>query len=194
MTDEYVPPAFTEHFQAEPPDVLYHYTGQAGLIGIIEKAELWCTKVQYMNDATEFGRALDMARDRLDALIAEIPDGDAGISRRFACHAFRRSLDGLEEINLFAACFCENGDLLSQWRGYAGGGQGYAIGFNSDTLQRATEFKLGKCIYDPDLQHRIVEQAIQHCLDDALAVPSRTDWGFRGPLADILFRCGVFFK
>lgn len=197
MTTDYVPPAFAEHFDTAPPEVLYHYTGQSGLLGIVENAELWCTKVQYMNDAAEFGRALDMARDRLNALIAAIPDGDAGTSRRIACHAFRKSLAGLEEINLFAACFCEDGDLLSQWRGYAGGGQGYAIGFNSEMLRQATNdkgFKFGKCIYDPDVQQKIVEQAIQHCLDDELAVPSRTNWGGHGPLADILFRCGVFFK
>jgi hypothetical protein len=66
MTDEYVPPAFAEHFEAKAPGILYHYTGQAGLLGIIERRELWCTKVQYMNDATEFGRALDMARTGLD--------------------------------------------------------------------------------------------------------------------------------
>jgi len=32
----YEPPAFTEHFKAMPPGTLYHYTGQAGLLGIVE--------------------------------------------------------------------------------------------------------------------------------------------------------------
>ena len=35
---------------------------------------------------------------------------------------------------MFLACFCENGDLLSQWRGY-GADQGYALGFYTAQLQ-----------------------------------------------------------
>jgi hypothetical protein len=205
MTTEHLPPAFVEHFDTEPPDVLYHYTGQAGLLGIVGKAELWCTKVQYMNDAKEFGLALDMARNKLDVMIAT----SGGIDPHFAsphsvnwqgnqaCIDLRHSLDGLEQINLFAACFCKDGDLLSQWRGYAGGTQGYSIGFDANALRQCAstvDFTLGRCIYDVDLQQRIVEQAITHCLENELAVPPRSQWGGHGPLADILFRCGVFFK
>ena len=32
------------------------------------------------------------------------------------------------QLRLFVTCFCSNGDLLSQWRAYAGSG-GYAVGF-----------------------------------------------------------------
>ena len=38
------------------------------------------------------------------------------------------------DLRCFTACFCESGDLLSQWRGYAGGVGGYAIGFPWDAL------------------------------------------------------------
>jgi hypothetical protein len=41
-------------------------------------------------------------------------------------------------INAFTTRFCDNGDLLSQWRGYGSFGSGYAIGFEPhkfDTLQ-----------------------------------------------------------
>jgi hypothetical protein len=195
MTDDYVPPTFSEHFEIASPEVLYHYTGQAGLLGIIERKELWCTKVQYMNDSTEFGLALDMARTRLKALIAETPDDGAYIKRRLDCHEFLRSLDGLEEINLFAVCFCKDGDLLSQWRGYAGGGPGYAIGFDTAELKQATVtegFILSKCIYEPDVQRKIIDEAVDFCLQEA--AKSTVNWGFHGPLASVLFRYGAFFK
>lgn len=39
-------------------------------------------------------------------------------------------------LRCFAACFCESGDLLSQWRGYAGGVGGFAVGFSRDALVR----------------------------------------------------------
>ncbi|AVZ75573.1 hypothetical protein SLUN_28570 [Streptomyces lunaelactis] len=36
--------------------------------------------------------------------------------------------------HIYVCCFCGNGDLLSQWRGYGGVG-GYAIGFRPDMLE-----------------------------------------------------------
>lgn len=38
-------------------------------------------------------------------------------------------------LHVYVSCFCESGDLLSQWRGYGGVG-GYAVGFRSDTLEK----------------------------------------------------------
>jgi len=70
-----------------------------------------------MNDASEFGLALRMARNELEAIIntSKFPaDKPAGVK-------LQESLRGLEDINICASCFCEDGDLLSQWRGYAGG-------------------------------------------------------------------------
>jgi hypothetical protein len=34
-------PAFAEHLQQAPPEFLYHYTGQDGLLGIIDSEALW---------------------------------------------------------------------------------------------------------------------------------------------------------
>lgn len=84
MTEKpYEPPAFVEHFEKSPPDVLFHYTGQAGLVGIVEKAELWATKIQYMNDATEFGLALSMVRQELEAIQgATSHTGECGARQR----------------------------------------------------------------------------------------------------------------
>jgi hypothetical protein len=191
--DEFVPSAFSQHSNTVPPDILYHYTDQGGLLGIVEKAELWGTKLQYMNDATEFGLALSMARQALDSMIKT----SMASEKKAACLKLRQSLSGLEAINIFAVCFCEEGDSLSQWRGYAGGHQGYSIGFASPALAQAASckhFNLKKCIYDSDIQLSIVNQAIEYCIQEELAIPSRTQWGFHGPLAEILFRCGAFFK
>ncbi|MGA0600810.1 DUF2971 domain-containing protein [Caulobacter sp. KR2-114] len=51
---------------------------------------------------------------------------------------------------IFAASFTENGDLLSQWRGYCPPGQGVSLGFNPSRILQATSaqsFLLGRCIY-----------------------------------------------
>jgi len=190
----YEPQTYIDHFnKKQPPHTLYHYTGQAGLIGIIGAAELWATKIQYMNDATEFGLALRLARETLDHLTS-----NSTPSERNACVQLKRSLEGLEDINIFAVCFCEHGDLLSQWRGYAGNSSGYAIGFDPDALMQIADrnhFALGRCIYDQDVQSRIIQEAITHCIEnESTPLTSGRRWGFHGPLADILFRCGAFFK
>jgi hypothetical protein len=103
--NSFQPQAFVEHFKKIPPNFLYHYTGQAGLLGIIKTGELWATKIQYMNDATEFGLALTMARKELDATLAR----SNSLSEKASCARLKESLSGLEDINIFAVCFCENG-------------------------------------------------------------------------------------
>jgi hypothetical protein len=190
---QYEPPSFTEQFHRVPPSFLHHYTGQAGMLGIVENAELWGTKIQYMNDATEFGLALRLARQLLENMV----NSSESSAERSACARLLQSLQGLEDINIFAVCFCEDGDLLSQWKGYAGGGEGYSIGFDVDALMQIADrsgFVLGPCIYDVGVQRRIIDEAVAHCVQGDLALPSQRRWGFHGPLADVLFRCGVFFK
>jgi hypothetical protein len=194
MTDRpYEPPAFVEHFEKSPPDVLFHYTGQTGLLGIVEKSELWATKIQYMNDATEFGLPLGLARQHLETII----NSTHHTGEKSAAVALLESLKGIEDINLFAACFREGADLLSQWRGYAGGQHGYAIGFSTDALMQIADrdkFTLGRCIYDSAIQQKIVQEAVAHCINNEISLTVDRRLGFHGPLADILFRCGIFFK
>ena len=193
MANLYEPPSFVQHFQKLPPDHLYHYTGQIGLLGIVESAELWATKIQYMNDATEFGRALAIARQELETFM----NGTEIRAEKAACAKLLHSLSGVDDINIFAVCFCEDGDLLSQWRGYTGGTYGYSIGFHTESLMHIASlrnFSFGKCIYEAEVQRTIVREAITHCVEGEVAIPSRAQWGYHGPLADILFRCGVFFK
>jgi hypothetical protein len=189
----YEPTAFVEHFKTSPSGVLFHYTGQAGLLGIIKNAELWATKIQYMNDATEFGLALRLVRQELE----NISSYTKHPTEKSAAAALQASLRGIEDINIFAICFCEQGDLLSQWRGYGHGNSGYAVGFNTDALMELSgraEFTLGRCIYDAAVQGQIVQEAVAHCIQNELSFPTKSSWGFHGPLADILFRCGAFFK
>lgn len=56
-------------------------------------------------------------------------------------------------MKTFCVCFSESKDKLSQWRGYAQGGKGIAIGFDRGVLEelnQISEFHIafGKVIYD----------------------------------------------
>jgi hypothetical protein len=64
---------FREAVRADPPAGLHHYTNQAGLLGIFETGEFWATKIQYMNDATEFGYALALGKRELEKRYYALP-------------------------------------------------------------------------------------------------------------------------
>lgn len=47
-------------------------------------------------------------------------------------------------------------------------------------------------IYDMTVQRSVVTEMITHCVEEEVA--GQANWGFHGPLAELLFRCGAFFK
>jgi hypothetical protein len=57
---------FSDLIDAKIPDLLFHYTDAAGLLGIIDSRKLWMTKVQYLNDKSELNYAFDLMREEID--------------------------------------------------------------------------------------------------------------------------------
>lgn len=127
--------------------LLYHYTTATGLKGIVDDGSIRASDAEFLNDAME----LRFGRDELhEALIAEAeriaPEADLNLgggaeySRATVMRSAASHLrpDGIflskQAHSVYVACFCEGGDLLSQWRGYAAEG-GYAIGFSSAALR-----------------------------------------------------------
>lgn len=145
-------------FETKPEEVLFHYTTQQGLIGIIQNKSLWATKIQYLNDAKEMSLTAELVKSRLHKLMkphwdANNPKYDKIIS----------SLRSVESINIFVFSLSEKGDLLSQWRAYSQNGIGYSIGFEYDLLEnimKSNHFKLAKCIYDINIQYKIIDEII----------------------------------
>jgi hypothetical protein len=64
--------------------------------------------------------------------------------------------------NVFVACLTEKEDDLSQWRGYAGGEGGYAVGFNTDWLMFGVHEEHRRSIfrvnYDAGSHHALAER------------------------------------
>jgi len=50
-----------------PPSIIYHYTNDAGLRGIIETGKLWFTDIFNLNDPTELRHGLNPALEILAA-------------------------------------------------------------------------------------------------------------------------------
>ena len=64
----------TEILARQPPDVLYHYTTQAGLLGIISQKEIWATHTQYLNDRREYLHAIELVRQEIKIRIEKADD------------------------------------------------------------------------------------------------------------------------
>jgi hypothetical protein len=124
--------------------VLYHYTNQQGLLGIISRKEIWATHTQFLNDVREFHHGLAIARDVVSSLHNSLIDPEIEtILDVFA---------GSEVVpagNVSVVSFSEDGDSLGQWRAYGGPGGGFAIGITGECLRELAfrdDFSLGPCI------------------------------------------------
>ncbi|MFC0452365.1 DUF2971 domain-containing protein [Rhodococcus jostii] len=147
------------HNEDHDDDILYHYTSTAGLLGILSPVgqpsgwdakitttagsfSLWATDVVYLNDTKElqYGRKQLLRELRAPVAPGSAMDGTVtwleGVLGGHLDDPFEVASDiyGPDRLNFYAACFCEDGDLLSQWRGY-GSDKGYAIGFRKSALE-----------------------------------------------------------
>jgi hypothetical protein len=98
-----------------PDDLLHHYTNQTGLLGIIQTKSIWASKIQYLNDTSEFFHGLSIASQLLTS--HEKSASDDSFARH--CAALRSHLKRIEGINVFVVSLSASEDLLSQWRAYS---------------------------------------------------------------------------
>lgn len=105
------------------PTLLWHYTTPEGLLGILRSGEIFATGLPYLNDSTEGSYMTELTLSELSQRM----NSDMA-------NAVQIPLASLAEHQpLAVACFCKHGDLLGQWRAYAGG-RGFAIGFDTNAL------------------------------------------------------------
>src|SRR5579883_1246297 len=127
-----------------PLPLVYHYTNDAGLKGILEGGRIWLTDVFDMNDPSELRHGLSRAQTILNQMAASGPAESKIFAKDFA------ALDkGIERAaHTFICSFSETGDDLGQWRAYADNGRGYALGFDTQGLEGA----FGKATRTPTLE------------------------------------------
>ncbi|MFK3672422.1 DUF2971 domain-containing protein [Leifsonia aquatica] len=161
------------------PPVVYHYTDARGFLGILENRRLWLTDLAFMNDREELIFAVDEvlhaveARRHLLEPDARMDDPEDAIrSRVNVLLGIEQHLvdlrEGVEVLRAYAACFCDDGDQLSQWRGYAGGTSGFALGFDRSKIDQlaigaGVGAKLGRVHYGveaPEIETLVAELAM----------------------------------
>jgi|SRR5215469_14938922 len=154
------------------PRILYHYTDEQGLLGIVESGVIRLTDVFGLNDPSEIRHGAEHACRVLEQ---ESKSGHpaAGVFAR----QFRQIMaEHIEQMaHLFVACFSRAGDDLGQWRAYAANGSGFALGFDGAILEEA--FIAGdnnttvNVYYDDEALSRAMERLV-HSVIPVLALPA----------------------
>jgi hypothetical protein len=118
----------------EPPAVVFHYTNDAGLRGILETGRLWLSDIFSLNDPSELRHGVSRAVSILKSKAENGPRETKIFAKDFV--AFLES--GVESsAHFFVLSFSLDGDDLGQWRTYADNGRGYALGFDGKALEEA---------------------------------------------------------
>jgi hypothetical protein len=157
-----------EIFDRQPPERLYHYTTQHGLLGIVEKREIWASHTQYLNDIREFRHALSLAEEELANMNRQ---GSYEKRESELLDEMQKALDGVENINVCVCSFSENGDDLSQWRAY-GGTSGFSLGFSGaflKTISANLRFWLVPVVYVESQQRALVRTLLEDVLAENVA-------------------------
>lgn len=140
-----LPSLFVEPQELRPglPPTLSHYCDLSALNSILTKHSLWASNIRFLNDKKEMDFGIDVAKDLLDELRQSSYKGSTPMppSRRIL----------MTDIpDVYAVCFCEKPDLLSQWRGYGSAQQSVSIQFDPGGLLMLgylKMFSLKKIIY-----------------------------------------------
>jgi len=161
--------------QAEP-ELLYHYTTQPGLIGILNEKSIWATHIAYLNDSSEFRHGLEIIRHHIRTLKidpsrifqGDLPATQVEIFERTLRELMGQVLGFMDEVDVFVTSIFDSsvgpsshpgrdpGDNLEQWRAYSGNA-GVSIGFDKERLSNhvgafgenpAAPIACGPCSYD----------------------------------------------
>jgi hypothetical protein len=170
-------------------ELLYHYTSQRGLLGILVENAIWATHINYLNDASEFKRGLGIVRrhvqkiriDPLTQTFGNSPEVTAQFLEKTLRDSVGQALGIMDQVDVFVASFFDSsncssdrsakdaGDVLEQWRAYSGDTVGISIGFDksnlSDHIANIGEnpdapIAYGICTYDEDLQEKFLQERV----------------------------------
>ncbi len=151
--------------------ILHHYTDAFGVHGILSSNCLWATATQFSNDLSEIEYAVSLATE----IIEEVWGRKKNMSpweEILAGHLVQLFATPLHTFGQpFIVSFCEDGDLLSQWRAY-GRTSGFSLAFSP--LSKDDEVHLTckdgfrtmvkRVIYDPAKQRTRFRFILKHLI------------------------------
>jgi hypothetical protein len=162
--------------RSDSPSHLYHYTTVEGVSGILKDGCLYASAAYYLNDSSEidygcvlFASVLKKWFDDNEKALADrlIPDFiPEMLWQTKAAFSNPESLQTLLS-QIYVTCFCEDENLLSQWRAYGQSG-GYSIGFRRYSLEHDLnvgtgwyQVRLSQVIYTESEQNKLLTDFVR---------------------------------
>lgn len=121
--------SFREAYQIHN-GLLYHYAKGETLWSILESDSFFARNIRFSNDSNEYMTG----KDTIEEFIKNVEDLNENEKEEI--------LKQIREnpMMYFMVCFCEDGDLLSQWRGYAKNGVSIGLDF-TDGMQEDADIQ-----------------------------------------------------
>jgi len=128
-------------------------------MGILQSGRMWASSATYLNDPSELVYAVELISGQLKAQAQQA-------SRELEKELWKRAalgVSGAESQGTFLTCFCEEDDLLSQWRGYGAREDGFSLVFDADRIGTRPDrgFELRRVIYKPAEQLTLITECLQ---------------------------------
>lgn len=140
--------------KSKEPRILYHYCSLETFLSIIKSSSIWLSDVKKSNDSQEvkwlrqnyYYYILKKYKETNDRNIKQICEIILSVSPQDGfqeCPSWLLSASGetskqiidiFNSLRVYTFCLSQRSDSLGQWRGYADGGRGVAIGFSKEYL------------------------------------------------------------
>jgi hypothetical protein len=144
-----------------PPKNIYHYTNVSAFMGIVLNKALWASRAEFLNDDKEFRYGQEMCETAIRQLIS--------LDRKYEKFGNMLREAFVSSISSpFITCFCQDGDLLSQWRGYSRHGQGLSVAFDPVVLHRIKYVFVHNVLYEPKRQLEFMSNCVRQIADSFL--------------------------
>jgi len=146
-------------------DTVYHYCSIETFLNIMQYKTIRITDIEKSNDFLERINIEKRIQDKLEKFIRgkQLDYNSFLYVQNLCCNMFS------ETAKLYACCFSEEEDLLSQWRAYANNGSGVAIGFSKKDLLNLNADKYGftfkKICYDITEQDKYIDRMVETIIE-----------------------------
>jgi hypothetical protein len=145
--------------EQEPPELLYHFTDAAGLIGIVESNAIWLSLATSLNDRSEVTYGLQLAQDVLNQSSAR--ESSFGTTLRDFLSGKRLLAGDTIRLLPFVASLCEQPESSSHWLHYGRSGTGFAVAMGSEHLPVDRNVELRRIMYDEGEQRAAIREIIE---------------------------------
>ena len=118
------------------PRIVYHYCSLDTFYSIFCNSTIRLSNISKSNDSEEITYLLPEMKQFCSELFGKYNDAFSEkyrLNENFVSDYFDSKFNELS-LNFYVACFSEEADLLSQWRGYANDARGVSIGFLTEAL------------------------------------------------------------